>query len=289
MKLKNVLMLTFVVFLWGSSFTLLKLGLEEIPPITLALLRFSIVLPLLVALIYHKSRSALSDLVKDWKTFSILGLTGVTLYHVFQNLGLQFTTASSSSLIISASPVLIASLEHFYLKETLGLKRIVGMILSLLGALLIIKPFEWSINPIGIMGDLLSLGAALCWACYSVLGRKAVANYGAELVTALSMIFGTLFLLPSAFFFERPVLPMSLWVWLLLLILSLFCSGLAYLLWSRALEDQSATTAGVFLFLIPVISLSVAHFVLADPIDILFAIGGDSRYDRCGNGRASLM
>lgn len=89
----------------------------------------------------------------------------------------------------------------------------------------------------------------------------------------MAMVFGTLFLLPSAFVFERPVLPTSLWVWLLLLVLSLFCSGLAYLLWSRALEGVSATTAGIFLFLIPVISVSVAHFVLAEPIDILFAMG----------------
>ena len=49
MKLKSALMLSFVVFLWGSSFTLLKLGLEEIPPITLAFLRFLIVLPFLMA------------------------------------------------------------------------------------------------------------------------------------------------------------------------------------------------------------------------------------------------
>jgi drug/metabolite transporter (DMT)-like permease len=43
----------------------------------------------------------------------------------------------------------------------------------------------------------------------------------------------------------------------------LFCSGLAYLLWYKALEDVSATKAGVFLFLLPVVSVSIAHFVLA--------------------------
>ncbi|UCH69602.1 MAG: EamA family transporter [Candidatus Bathyarchaeota archaeon] len=54
MKLKSALMLSSVVFLWGSSFTLLKLGLEEIPPVTLAILRFLVALPFVVAFTYSQ-------------------------------------------------------------------------------------------------------------------------------------------------------------------------------------------------------------------------------------------
>jgi drug/metabolite transporter (DMT)-like permease len=274
MKLKSALMLSFVVFLWGSSFTLLKLGLEEIPPITLAFLRFLIVLPFLIAFTYSRDKNAFGrHILKDWKVFSMLGLTGVTFYHVFQNFGLQLTTASNSSLIISANPVFIALLDHFYLKERITLKRVFGITLAFLGVVFIIKPLERSLNPVRVIGDLLSLGAALCWAFYSVLGRKILSNYGVNEVTMFSIIFGTSFLLPSMFALERPVLPISAWFWFLLLILSLFCSGLAYLFWNKALEDVSATEAGVFLFFLPIVSVSVAHFVLLELLDILFAIG----------------
>jgi drug/metabolite transporter (DMT)-like permease len=274
MKLKSALMLSFVVFLWGSSFTLLKLGLEEIPPITLAFLRFLIVLPFLMAFTYSQDKHAFGrHILKDWKILSMLGLTGVTLYHVFQNFGLQLTTASNSSLIISANPVFIALLGHFYLKERITLKRVFGITLAFLGVVFIVKPLEWSLNPMRVTGDLLSLGAALSWAFYSVLGRKILPNYGANRVTMFSLIFGTLFLLPSTFVLEKPVLPISAWIWFLLLVLSLFCSGLAYLFWSKALEDASATEAGVFLFFLPIVSVSVAHFVLLEALDIFFAIG----------------
>lgn len=274
MKLKSALMLAFVVFLWGSSFTLLKLGLEEVPPLTLAFLRFLIVLPFLMAFTYSQDKHAFDrHILKDWKIFSMLGLTGVTLYHAFQNFGLQLTTASNSSLIISANPVFIAILDHFYLKERLTLKRGLGIALAFLGVILIIRPLEWSLHPLVVIGDLLSLGASLCWAFYSVLGRKALSNYAADKVTLFSLIFGTLFLLPGAFVLERPFVPTSVWIWTLLLVLSLFCSGLAYLFWSKALEDVSATEAGVFLFFLPVVSVSVAYFVLLEPLDILFAMG----------------
>ena len=274
MKLKSALMLSFVVFVWGSSFALLKLGLEGIPPVTLALLRFLIVLPFLTALTHYRSRNALGErLFKDWKILSALGLAGVTFYHVFQNLGLQLTTASNSSLIISANPVFITLLEHFYLRERITLKRVLGVTLAFFGVILVIRPLEWSLNPSGVTGDLLSLGAAICWASYSVLGRKTLSDHGAEKITVSSLIYGTLFLFPVAFALEKPVLPASVWLWFLLLILSLLCSGLAYLFWYKVLESASATEAGVFLFFLPVVSVSIAHFALSESLSAPFVAG----------------
>jgi drug/metabolite transporter (DMT)-like permease len=274
MKVKNFLMLSVVVFLWGSSFALLKLGLEEISPINLAFLRFLLVLPFFIVFTYFKDKQAFKKSIsKDWKIFSALGLTGITIYHTFQNIGLQFTTASNSSLIISADPIFIALLDHFYLKEKMMWKRVLGIILAFSGIILIMKPSRLAFNSMGVVGDLLCLGASLSWAFYSVLGKRVVANYGAQRVTMFSMIFGTLFLFPITLVFEKPVLPTTFWLWFLLLILSLLCSGVAYLFWYKALEDVSPTKAGVFLFFLPIISVSIAYLLLHESLDIYFAAG----------------
>jgi len=273
-KMKSFLMLSFVVFLWGSSFALLKLGLEEISPINLAFLRFLLVLPFFVVFTYFQDKHAFDkSIFRDWKMLSMLGLTGVTLYHAFQNVGLQFTTASNSSLIISANPIFIALLDHFYLKEEMRWKRVFGIILAFFGIMLIIGPLRLTFNPAGVIGDLLSLGAGLCWAFYSVFGKKTLANYGAQRVTMFSMIFGTLFLFPIMLFSEKPALPTSIWLWFLLIILSLLCSGMAYLFWYKALEDVSPTKVGVFLFFLPIVSVSVARLLLLESLDVSFAIG----------------
>lgn len=274
MKIKSFLMLSVVIFLWGSSFTLLKLGLKEISPINLAFLRFLLVLPFFIAFAYFRDKHVFDkSIFRDWKIFSILGLTGVTLYHILQNVGLRFTTASSSSLIISANPVFIALLDHFYLKERLTLKQVFGITLAFFGIILIIGPLRLVFSPMGMIGDLLSLGAALCWAFYSVSGKKILPKYSAHTVTMFSLIFGTLFLFPILLVLEKPALPTSVWLWFLLSILSLLCSGMAYLFWYKALEDVSATKVGVFLFFIPIISVSVAHLVLLESLDPLFIIG----------------
>jgi drug/metabolite transporter (DMT)-like permease len=211
--------------------------------------------------------------LERWKIFSVLGLTGITFYHLFQNFGLQLTTASHSSLMISVNPVFIALLSRFYLKERMTPKQVLGVTLAFLGVVFVIRPFEFQLNPKGVVGDLLSLGAALSWAFYSVLSKKVLFELNVNKVTLFSIIFGVLFLFPSMFVFERPVLPVSTWNWFLLLILGLFCSGLAYLFWIKALKSVTTTEAGAFLFFLPVVSVSVAHLVLLEPLDLLFGMG----------------
>jgi len=274
MKIRSFLMLSAVVFLWGSSFALLKLGLEEISPISLAFLRFLLALPFFAAFAYFQDKQVFDrSIFGDWKVLVILGLTGVTLYHTFQNVGLRFTTASNSSLIISANPVFIALLAHFYLKEEMTWKQVFGVVLAFFGVILIIGPLRLAFNPLGAIGDLLSLGAGLSWSFYSVFGKRVLSKYGAQRVTMFSMIFGTLFLFPILLVSEKPALPTSIWLWFLLLVLSLLCSGVAYLFWYKALEDVSPTKAGVFLFFLPIVSVSAAHLILLEPLDVFFAMG----------------
>jgi len=274
MKIRSLLMLSVVVFLWGSSFALLKLGLDKISPVNLAFLRFLLTLPFFAAFAYFQDKQLFDkSIFRDWKTLVILGLTGVTLYHTFQNVGLRFTTASNSSLIISANPVFIALLDHFCLKEKMTWKRVFGIVLAFSGVILIIGPLRLAFNPVEAIGDLLSLGAGLSWALYTVFGKKILSKYGAQRITMFSMIFGTLFLFPILLISEEPALPTSIWLWFLLLILSFLCSGMAYFLWYKALEKVSATKAGVSLFFIPVVSVLFARSVLQESVDTSFVAG----------------
>ena len=274
MKLIHILSLSFVVILWGSSFAIIKIGVQEIPPITLAFLRFLIAVPFLITFTYLRNRHAFERrILKDWKIFALLGVTGVTLQNLLQNVGLQFTTASNASLIIGANPIFIALLDTLYLKEKATLRLVSGVVLAFSGVVLVIKPTEWPLHPMMVIGDLLCLCSGFAWACYSVLTRKQLLEYGANEITTYSMALGTLFLLPSSLVFETLDLPASSMSWFILLYLGLLCSGLAFLLWSRALEDVSATKAGAFLFFIPVVSVMFAHFILSEPLDVLFAVG----------------
>ena len=177
-------MLSSVVLLWGASFTLLKLGLRGIPPIDLAFLRFLVAMAFFVTIGYLLDRSIYSlSILRDWKVILAMGLAGVTFYNVFQNIGLEYTTASNSSLIISANPVFIALLAHFYLKEKMKLMQMAGVAVALLGIVFIVGPSRLSFGLESAIGDLLSLGAAVSWAVCAILGKKVLSKHGALKVT----------------------------------------------------------------------------------------------------------
>ncbi|MCW4040296.1 MAG: DMT family transporter [Candidatus Bathyarchaeota archaeon] len=273
MQLKSYFTISSVVVMWGMSFILLKLGLDTITPLSIALFRFLLLFPLILSRLYHHRKGLLSRVRRDWKRFSFLGLTGVTLYHVFQNYGLSYTTASNASLIISTNPILIAVLDHISNHESVNRYQVLSILLAFFGVILVIRPLHWALNPVGVFGDILTVGSAASWALYSVYSRPMVAHYSVEQVTWITILFGTVYLFPITFLVETPQIPSSLWIWTLLLVLSFLCSGLAYFFWSKALKELSPTRAGVFLYFLPVISVSLASVVLGEVVDSLFLVG----------------
>jgi drug/metabolite transporter (DMT)-like permease len=255
------------------SFILLKLGLDTITPLSLALFRFLLLFPLILSRLYRYRHGLWSRVRGNWKYFSLLGFTGVTLYHAFQNYGLFFTTASNASLIISTNPILITIFDHINNQESVNRNQVIGILLAFFGVILVIQPLHWALNPIGVFGDILMVGSAGSWALYSVYSKTMVARYGAEQVTWLSILFGTGYLFPITILLEFPQIPSSLLIWTLLFVMSFLCSGLAYLFWSKALEELSPTQAGVFLYFLPVVSICLAMIFLGEEVDSLFLLG----------------
>jgi drug/metabolite transporter (DMT)-like permease len=273
MQLKSYFTISSVVVMWGVSFILLKMGLDTITPLSLAFFRFLLLFPLMLCRLYRYRHGLLRRVRGNWKHFSLLGLTGVTLYHVFQNYGLSLTTASNASLIISANPILITVFDRIKNQESVNRYQVMGISLAFFGVILVIRPLDLALNAVGIIGDILTVGSAGSWALYSVYNKNMVADYGAEQVTWLSILFGTLYLFPITFLLESPQIPTSLWIWTLLFVVSYLCSGLAYIFWSKTLEELSPTRAGAFLYFLPVVSVSLATMVLGEAVDYLFLMG----------------
>ncbi len=271
LKIKSALLLITTVFLWGSSFIFIKLGLEEIAPLTLALLRFAIATPFLLILV--KITSGFKGLFTSWREMLILGLTGVTAYHAFQNIGMTLTSASESSIIIASNPILIALCGWYFLKEKLSHISVAGIIMAFLGVFIIVVRNGLSLSLSSTLGNLLCLGSVFSWTAYSVYGKHKLKETSANEITAYSSLFGTILLAPPALILEGLKLPTSTVPWVSLLALGFLCSCIAYLFWYKALEDLPASEAGSYLFLIPVIASTLAYFILGERLDPTFFFG----------------
>jgi drug/metabolite transporter (DMT)-like permease len=271
---RGYIALLFTLLIWGSTFVITKVVLREAGPLALTGLRFAIAFAALAPLAARKG-FRLGQIFQP--TFLLFGLTGTTLFYAFQNIGLNYTSVSSTVLIQSSTPAITALLAVFFLKERLSISQVIGIGLVTLGVILVgvTSPSTAdSSNP--TLGNLLIFGSALAWSVYTTQGRRMVSDHSALVMTAASTGAGLLFLLPFVGWEAWSIgLPhFSLWGALGIVYLGLVASGLTMFLWNYALHYLPASVATPYINLIPIIGLASALFLGEAPPWMQIAGGG---------------
>jgi drug/metabolite transporter (DMT)-like permease len=259
-----ILSLLLVMLLWGTSFVVTKAILDEVPPLLLALLRFAVASALLVPLVQLRGGPALLPRPLPLGTLCLMALTGVTLFIVCSNLSLVYTTVTDASLIQASIPAVTAVLAFAILGERLDRLRLFSIGASVVGvALIVLAGGHGGEAPNPLLGDLLMLGAVVCWAAYTILG-KALPSTSRLALTAYSTLLGTVLLIPAAAYDLVTQAPMGVSVesWLAVLYMGAVPSASCYLLWNRALGHLDAGHAATFINLIPVVGVIGAALFL---------------------------
>lgn len=268
----------FAVSVWGASFIATKVALQELSPITIVWLRFLmgvIILGLAVML----RRQFTLPAKQDWGYFALLGFLGITFHQWLQSNALQTSEAGTTAWIVSTTPVFMALLGWFFLKERLGWMKNLGILLAFLGVLVVVSKGDFdsiSVGRFGAPGDMLILISAINWAVFSALSRRGLNSHPAGLMMFYIMLIGWLFtsilFITTRGIVEIPGLSFSGWVGITFL--GIFCSGLAYLAWYDALKALSTAQTGVFLYIEPLVAVVVAFFILGEPVTLASLVGG---------------
>jgi drug/metabolite transporter (DMT)-like permease len=265
---KNLLIaviLILVSFVWAGSFIVVDITTKEMDPIDLGFLRFLIATPLMILIAVLRKKPLLLP-KKELPWLVVLGLTGVTLLYLFQFLGIHFTNAPTASVLINTNVIFIAILSGFFLQETLTRKRVAGIILSFIGVFVImfsdISKQALTFDNLFLIGGILMLLSAFCWALYSFVGKRLLKTYDEFVITTYAFGFGTLLYIPFVVLHLGPVLQQtSLNGWLAVLYLALTCSLFGYLGWYYALKHIDASKAAVFLNFIPLFTILMSFFL----------------------------
>jgi drug/metabolite transporter (DMT)-like permease len=265
---KNLIMallLILVSFVWAGSFIVVDIVTQEMDPIDLGFLRFLVATPLMILLVVLRKKPVLLPR-KELPSLIVLGLTGVTLLYLFQFIGIHFTNAPTASVLINTNVIFIAILSGLFLHETLTRKRVAGIVLSFIGVFVImfvdISKQELTFDNLFLIGGILMLLSAFCWALYSFVGKRLLKTYDAFVITAYAFGFGTLFYIPFVVLHLGSVLQQtSLNGWLAVLYLALTCSLFGYLGWYYALKHIDASKAAVFLNFIPLFTILMSFFL----------------------------
>ena len=266
------------VIFWGASFVATKIALEEISPITIVWLRFLMGIIILGIVVYLRGQLALPQR-GEWGYFALLGFLGITFHQWLQSNGLQTSEAGTTAWIVATTPVFMALLGWFLLKEGLGWTKTLGILLAFFGVLVVVSKGETtsiSIGKFGAPGDVLILISAINWAVFSALSRRGLKSHPASLMMFYVMSFGWLFtsllFLPTNGFAE--ISKLTLHGWMAVAFLGVFCSGLAYIAWYDALKALTTAQTGVFLYIEPLVAVIVAFFILGEAITPASLVGG---------------
>ena len=281
LDITSIITLSIVAATWAGSFIFIKIGLREIPPVTLALLRFALAFSAIgiMTLLTGANKGAKMNLKRDFIPLSILALTGVTLIYIFQFYSMKYTSASVGSIIMNTSVIFMAFFSAIVFKEKIGARKIVGIFLAFFGLFITLSKCSLDIlrfDAQELFGDALMIASAICWAIYSTYGKKMLQSYSPMVSTTIVFGLGAFYLVPFAIF-ESPlsVIPKITWLgWASILYLSLFCSVFGYVLWNRGLTRMETVKVGMFLYLIPMVTMMLSYLFLGEEITYATIAGG---------------
>ena len=255
-----ILLALFVVFLWATSWVLIKIGLEEIPALTFAGLRYTLgflfLLP--VFIIRRRARSAPALGRAAWGKLLLLGLLYYSLTQGASFVALDYLPAVTVNLLWSFSSGFVALLGVQFLKERMTLMQWSGIILAVFGALFYFYPASFPGHSLpGIVAAGIGVAAN---AGASILGRDINRSRSIDplTVTVLSMGIGSIVLLVGGYTMQG--LPqLSLQSWAIVVWLALVNTAFAFTLWNLTLQTLQATESsvinGTMMIWIPVLAV----------------------------------
>jgi drug/metabolite transporter (DMT)-like permease len=272
--LRYIPILLAVVF-WGTSFVATKTVLLEIKPVTVIVLRLILASTLLTIIALSTKRNFSINLKSHGWIF-ILAM--IATFHLWiQVTGLQYTTASNTGWIIGTAPIFMAILGLIFFKEKVTILQLAGILIAMFGLLLLIgKGNILNIDLIENKGDMLVLGSAFTWGVYSMVNKKISLSYSPLMTILYLFLMMLIIILPFNLNSEtlNSVINLSLIGWISILFLGLFCSGISYVIWARALRDMESAKVGAFLYFEPFVTVLAAWFFLNEVITLIMILSG---------------
>lgn len=277
-----------VVAIWGVTFvctkTLISAGLD---PAEIFVVRFTLAYAgIWLYSIAQKGRTRFW--ARSWQDellFLFLGVTGGSFYFLTENTALAHTQASNVSFLVCIAPLLTALLTLVYRRVRhdrfadamervgSGWMLALGTLLALGGMALML--FDGQRVQVSLRGDLLALGAALCWSLYSLFMGKMTDEYGPVFATRKVFAYGLLTILP--FLLGREFAPLELFrqpvVWGNLLFLGLCASLACFVLWNLVIARLGNITSINYVYLNPVFTLISATLILGERLTPAGAVG----------------
>lgn len=253
-------------------------AIPEVAPFTLAFLRWTGAALVLLPWVLSSRAGVGAYLGRHWRHWLGLGFLGMWVCGGIVYLALEHTTATNGTLIYTTSPLMILIIERLFNGRPIAVREGIGIVVGFLGVAVIVLRGDLAalVNLDPNAGDLLFIAAALSWAVYSVL-LKGPRTAGLPVLTLFGLvaISGAILLAPMAAYevVSGQRMPVTASAWTGIAGIIVFSSLLAFSGFQYGISRLGASTAGIFMYLLPPYGVALAVFVLGEPFEAYHAAG----------------
>jgi len=266
--LTDVFMLLTVV-IWALNFSFIKIALRELSPHGFNGIRL-LLTSLFLLLWLGLAREGLTVEKQDLWKLVILSFFGNAIYQVFFIQGLQLSTASNTSLILSMNPIIVALFSSFLKYEKIHWAGWSGIFISFAGLYLIISRQNGSLHISSeyLKGDLMIFVGTFIWALFTVLAKPFLERISPLKFTTVTMVFGTIFYLPFAArdMLHIPWLKISFEAWASLLFSAIFALVIGIVIWYQSVKRVGNSKTAIYSNLTPLFTAFFASLFLSEKI-----------------------
>jgi drug/metabolite transporter (DMT)-like permease len=262
---------------WGGTFIAGRIVVRDVGPYSASFLRFAIASVLLVGLAWRLEGRNMMLKTSQILPVIVLGMTGVFAYNIFFLKGLKLIEAGRASMIIANNPIFIALCSAYFFKEKLTPVRILGILLSISGALVVIsRGHLGSLSHGGIgPGEFLMFGCVATWVTYSIVGKALMRDLKPLPSVTYSVLVGALALSVPAFGegLAAKIGGFTGTDWLCLAYLGVFGTVFGFVWFYQGIQKIGAMRAGLFINFVPISAVILSFFILGEPITPSLLVG----------------
>ncbi len=262
--------------IWGVNFSVVKYGTQVMEPVAYNTLRMSLAAVVLMLIAY--GRPGLRPSRADRNRLLGLGVLGHCVYQLLFVGGLSMTRAGTASLVVAASPAVVAIVARFFGHDKLPMKAIAGIALSIAGVIFVVGGSIQSDGTGHLIGDLLILAAVVVWAFYTNGLVPLAQHVEPAQVAAWTLLGGVVPLAVIA----TPALIRTEWTaitpltWGAVLYSGLLAMVVAYLVWYHGVRAIGPTRTAMFANLQPIVAVLVAWGALGEVPTIFQGVGASA-------------
>jgi len=260
----------------GGQWIAAKLGVTAVPALELSTLRFAIASVVLLAACAI-TRTPIP--LRSWRPILAAAACGVLGFNTLAFVGLSYTPASDSALIIPTVIPLATALFATLIRERITRIKLLGFAIASIGAALVIVGGQQAgadASSLRLRGDLMELGAAAGWAASLTIGAVVLRRESVLGYVTLMVVLGTALIAPLGLlaqgYRDLPSWPAETWI--AAASLGVASTAVAFVLFFWAVHRFGASLAAMVSYLTPVSSLILAFVILAErPLPLQLAGG----------------